>query len=239
MRFYNQKNWLEFARSPVKPLYKFYKTEGNDHEENGISKRIPIAVIVIVIVVMAFFVIGGCGGGGDGNDGDTANPLFNGTHRGFITTTQGDETISERLTVILSVGSPLSGVVSSGSKEFAISADAVGNLATFSGTFDTECPGAISGTLELIPEDTILFAGEGSDCDGLFSSIATLTRCFTGGEIADSDCPAEPVLEVCEPYFCGGCKSDHSICFDFLFPIMYQAVKLRAVIQSIVTKLMI
>ena len=45
-------------------------------------------------------------------------------------------------------------------------------------------------------------------------------RCFTIEEIAGLDCPAEAVLDVCEPYFCGGCTSDF-FCFDFLFPIMF------------------
>jgi len=135
--------------------------------------------LLILIIFFSFGSIVGCDGGGDdgnGGDGEAANPLFNGTFGGIVTTTQGDETLLEFTTLILSVGSPLSGVVVSPDGEFSISGDAVGNFATFSGDFDADCPGTVSGTLELIPENTILLVAEGSDCDGPFSVTGTLVR---------------------------------------------------------------
>jgi len=173
-----------------------------------------------LFVFIAIATIGGCGGGGDGNggDGEAANPLFSGTHRGLITTTQGGQTLEEFLTLTLFVESPLDGTFNINGSVGNISGDAVGDSATFSGDFDGFCAGTVSGTLELIPEDTILYVAQGSDCDGTFSSTGNLTRCFTPEEISASDCPAEAVLEVCEPYFCEFCSSEVAFCGSFLLP---------------------
>ena len=133
---------------------------------------------LILIIFFSFGSIVGCDGGGDGGGGDgaAANPLFNGTFGGFVTTTQGGQTFAQFLTLTLFVGSPLDGTFNINGSEGNISGDAVGNFATFTGNFDGFCAGTVSGTLELIQGDTILYVAEGSDCDGPFSSTATLVR---------------------------------------------------------------
>jgi len=129
-------------------------------------------ILIILIIFFSFGTIVGC----DGGDGEAANPLFNGTFEGIVTTMQGGQTFAQFLTLTLFVESPLDGTFNVNGTVGNISGDAVGNFATFSGDFDSECPGTVSGTGELIPENTILFVAEGSDCDGPFSSTGTLVR---------------------------------------------------------------
>jgi hypothetical protein len=144
-------------------------------------KRTSVLLMIIMLGLLFLMALSGCGGGdGDGGDGGgrapAANSSFNGTFSGNFTTTQGGEDFVGTITMTLTVGSPLSGTFRAGDGTTGtISGEAEGNSATFSATIEGVCPGSFSGSMTL-EGDTLSFNGNGSDCEGPFTSVGTLNR---------------------------------------------------------------
>jgi len=56
-----------------------------------------------------------------------------------------------------------------------------------------------------------------SSCDS-DPSDATFPSCTTDEELLESDCPAETLADICEPFFCGATGGDPPTSADFDLP---------------------
>ncbi len=170
--------------------YVFTRSKGNHKQPRQTCRSLVHFMLVLIVLGIMSGCGGGGGGGGGGGDGGSpdASPIFNGTFRGDVTTTQGGQDFVDTLTITLTVGSPLSGTFStSDGRTGTISGDAVDNSATFTGTSEGDCPGTITdGSAMLTDNNTLSFETSGSDCDGPFSSTGTLTRATNAPPMADA-----------------------------------------------------
>ncbi len=141
-------------------------------------KRKRWSLMVAVFGLICLVALSGCDDDDDG--GEPANTAFNGTFSGNLTTIQGGVTSTDTTTVILTVGSPLSGTFSADGQTGTIAGEATGDTATFTATFNRDCPGSAEGTATLLDNDTLSVEVSGSDCDGPFTSTGTLNRVIGG-----------------------------------------------------------
>src|SRR3989344_7880881 len=141
-------------------------------------KRIVIKNIFAAVFAICLTVLYGCGGGGGSdNKEQAANPMFKGSFSANVAMTQGGNVTSKTVTMILNVGSPLSGtfIMESGIIG-SVSGEVVGNTGIFTVTISGTCPGSFTGSLTLVDDNTISFNVNGSDCNGSFSMQGSLVR---------------------------------------------------------------
>ena len=141
-------------------------------------KRIVIKNIFAAVFAICLTVLYGCGGGGGSdNKEQAANPMFKGAFSANVAMTQGGNVTSKTVTMILNVGSPLSGtfIMESGIIG-SVSGEVVGNTGIFTVTISGTCPGSFTGSLTLVDDNTISFNVNGSDCNGSFSMQGSLVR---------------------------------------------------------------
>jgi PKD repeat protein len=132
----------------------------------------PRQVAVLLGLLSLVVVLSGCP-----NDQEPGNPLFNGTFRGTVTTTQHGQQSDDILTATLALHSPLDGTfVTESGQEGTLSGEAFGDDATFTSTADGDCPASSAGHLALLDENTIQYDASGTDCDGPFTQTGTLIR---------------------------------------------------------------
>lgn len=55
-----------------------------------------------------------------------------------------------------------------------------------------------------------------SSCDG--GSGGSGGSCASDQDLLESDCPAETLADICEPFFCGASQTDPPIAVDFELP---------------------
>lgn len=126
--------------------------------------------LLIPYCALAFGCSGGGGGSGVGvGTAAAAGSAFNGAFNGNLTMTRAGG-LSEHASVLsLSVNSPLQGSLQLSDGTVAIlSGDTRRNSATIEGTIEGDCPGSLTGRLELEEGNVVALEVEGEDCDGPF-----------------------------------------------------------------------